>query len=300
MSDRQRRHSHDTYIYDDSREPILIEREPQVRKRDRIVHPPPQKLTLGSKLYNLFKLRRKRVSIIEETPVRSRHRERHIRTLSASPSPPPPPHRGPYQIMSPRPGQGDIFVPLPPELPPRHREDKVLVNGKEYRKVKIHKNDRHHHDPHDEDAHPVVLMNGYHRHRDEPDHVRIREPDLRDDLLRHERRERREAEERAERERRRRHEAERAAARAQAEAEAEQERRYREVQRERRDRERRERDRDARDRAHGVVVRDPRDVVVVHRRNTSDALDRAREDFQHIQRREMAEDQLRGRVERQE
>ncbi|KAI1618227.1 hypothetical protein EDD37DRAFT_647037 [Exophiala viscosa] len=287
MSDRRRRHSYDNYIYDESRDPIVIEREPQVRSRDRIIHRPPQKLTLGSKLYNLFKIRRKKVSIIEETPVRSRHKERHIRVLSPSPSPSPPPPREPYHVMADR-----LFVPLPPEMPPKRRDDEVTIK---YVKVKKPK-DRHPLDPHDVHQHPVVVTNGHHRHDREHERDRAFRPDhdIRDDLIRRERRERREAEERLERERQRRHDAERVAARAQAEAELLQERRYGAIEREPRDRERR-RDRD-RDMAQ-VILREPREVVVVPN-SPPTALDRARHDFRRTRERDEYEEQLRGRPQR--
>ncbi|KIW56092.1 hypothetical protein, variant 4 [Exophiala xenobiotica] len=141
MSDPRRRSSYN----DSSPEPVVIERRPQ--------------------LYNLFKIRKKKVHIIEEEPVR--RRERHIRTpsfsssLTPSPPPPPSPPRRPYRPMSSR-LEGDVYAPLPPELPHKgkHRHDDVaniverIPRRDSGRRVKIVHGDRR--DPDDEDAYPKV------------------------------------------------------------------------------------------------------------------------------------------------
>ncbi|KAK5467579.1 hypothetical protein LTS15_000552 [Exophiala xenobiotica] len=176
MPDQRRRSSYN----DSSPEPIVIERRPQVRAY-RILHPRSsserKRLTLGSKLYNLFKIRKKKVHIIEEEPVR--RRERHIRTPSFSssptPSPPPPPPSPPrrtYRPMSSR-LEGDVYAPLPPELPHKgkHRNDDVANNIERIphrrdsvRKVKIVHGDRR--DPDDVDAYPMVENSGSGSRRD--------------------------------------------------------------------------------------------------------------------------------------
>ncbi|KAK5213487.1 hypothetical protein LTR72_000342 [Exophiala xenobiotica] len=166
MPDQRRRSSYN----DSSPEPIVIERRPQVRTY-RILHPRSsterKRLTLGSKLYNLFKIRKKKVHIIEEEPVRCR--ERHIRTPSFSssptPSPPPPPSppRRAYRPMSSRMEGEAIYAPLPPVLPHKgkHRDDDVANiieriphRRDSVRKVKIVHGDRR--DPDDVDAYPKV------------------------------------------------------------------------------------------------------------------------------------------------
>lgn len=133
MSYRRRR-SHEYY----SEGPVIIEREPQVRTY-RIVHQSPERerLTFGSKLYNLFRSRQKRVRIIEEVPVRSRRQERRSLTPPSSP-------RGTsYHTMAANP-EDDLFTPLPPKLPPKKKhedEPKRYVieerSPQRYRKVKV-------------------------------------------------------------------------------------------------------------------------------------------------------------------
>lgn len=153
--------------YSYSSEPIVIERSPQVRESYRIIRstrPKKERLTFGSKLYNLFRSRKKRIHIIEESPVRSRRQQRQgrTRTPSPSPSPPPPPSppRGPYRRMTTRLDDDDYFAPLPPRIPPesRHKypeDDPIgyIIEEREpqrYRKVKIRRQD----DVHDDEAHP--------------------------------------------------------------------------------------------------------------------------------------------------
>ncbi|ETI26236.1 hypothetical protein G647_03013 [Cladophialophora carrionii CBS 160.54] len=148
MSDRRRR-SHEYY----SENPVIIEREPQVRtyRIIREISPKRERLTFGSKLYNLFRSRRKRVHIIEEGPVRSRRQERRSLTPPSSP-------RGPYHTMAVDP-EDDIYTPLPPKLPPKKTRDEdepkryVLEerSPQRYRKVKV----VHEHFD-DDDAHPKV------------------------------------------------------------------------------------------------------------------------------------------------
>jgi hypothetical protein len=161
MSDRRRR-SHEDYL----REAVIIEREPQVRTYRLVRKKSPQRerLTIGSKLYNLFRSRRKSIRIIEEGPVRSRRQERR----SLTPPPPPPPPRGPYYTMAADPAD-DIYTPLPPKIPlkpnPSEDEPKRYVleerSPQRYRKVTIV------HDRSDDDsAHPRVESPSPPRKRD--------------------------------------------------------------------------------------------------------------------------------------
>lgn len=149
MSDRRRR-SHEDYL----ERPVIVERSPQVRTYRLVEERPPKKegLTFGSKLYNLFRSRKKRVHIIEEVPVRSRNRERRSWTPPSSP-------RGSYHTMAPDP-EDDIFTPLPPKLPPKPKYPKdespkryVMEerSPQRYRKVRVV-----HDDLDDEEAHPKV------------------------------------------------------------------------------------------------------------------------------------------------
>lgn len=162
MSGRRHSDSHNSYYS----EPIVLERDPQVRSTYRIIRPTrPKKdrLTIGSKIYNLFRTRRKKVQVVEESPIRSRRQQRRIRTPSPSPSPPPPPSppRGLYRKMTTRLDEDDIFAPLPPLLPPkskskyRHEDDYEPIieerKPQRYRKVKVVYSH-----PRDEDAHPKV------------------------------------------------------------------------------------------------------------------------------------------------
>ncbi|KIX01685.1 uncharacterized protein Z518_09411 [Rhinocladiella mackenziei CBS 650.93] len=298
MSDR-RRQSHSSH----SPEAIVLERNPQVRTY-RILRPKSperERLTIGSKLYNLFRTRKKRVHIIEEAPVRSRRPERIVRTPSPTPSPSPSPPRGPYHIMSSK-FEDDIYAPLPPKLPPKSKQAKddpieyvVEERSPRFRKVKIVPGDRD-----DEDAYPRVESRSPSRKRDSgkyrytDGHVaeeigrgrkeyERRRPDpevqkLVDDLAR-ERRERREAERAA------------AAAEDQAnrlKADLAHEKRQRSLERRERaiaEREKRlgqEQDRlelrRPRDRQDVVVVQNPA-VVPIHDPGRS-ALDRARADYE--------------------
>ncbi|KAI1615455.1 hypothetical protein EDD36DRAFT_473223 [Exophiala viscosa] len=196
-------------------------------------------------------------------------------SLSWSPSPP----RSEKPAKPPGLDPDDLFVPLPPELPPRRREDEGTIGGIQYKKVKKPK-DLHHYDLYDVNKHPVVISNDRHRHDTELD--------IRDDLLRRERRERREAEDRLDRERQRLHDAKRAAVREQSNKE--QERRYRDIEKERRDRDRVRRD--TGNREHSVIVRDPREVIILPNLPPT-ALARARHDFHHTPGRDKYEEQPR-------
>ncbi|KAK5045843.1 hypothetical protein LTR84_008936 [Exophiala bonariae] len=174
-----RRHS-DSYNSHSS-DPIVLERDPQVRNSYRIIRPTKVKksrLTIGSKIYNLFRTRRRKVQIVEESPIRSRRQQRRIRTPSPSPSPSPPPPpsppRGPYRRMTTRLNEDDIYAPLPPKMSPKsntkHRKSKsddydAIYEEREpqlYRKVKVvHTNRR------DEDAHPrVEIPSSSHKRHD--------------------------------------------------------------------------------------------------------------------------------------
>ena len=162
MSDRRHR-SYEDYLS----EPVIIEREPQVRSYRIVRQQPPQqeRLTFGSKLYNLFRSRKKRIHIIEEVPVRSRRQER--RSLTPRPSP-----RRPYHTMAADP-EDDIFTPLPPKLPPKEKRPKeetkryVLEerSPQRYRKVKIF-DDRFDDRFDDDNAHPRVESPSPPRKRD--------------------------------------------------------------------------------------------------------------------------------------
>lgn len=302
-----RRRSHEDY----SGEPVIIERSPQVRYRIvREKAPPRERLTFGSKLYNLFRSRKKEVRIIEEVPVRSRRQER--RSLTPPPSP-----RRPFHTMAPDP-EDDIYTPLPPKLPlkaKKYHDDKperkkyhddnserYVVEERSpqrYRKVRVY-----HDHLDDEEAHPMVESPSPPRKRDSgkyfmsgarldggiervrPEYERER-PDPEVERLRSEidrlRREKRDAELTA------------LAAKDKAErvkADLEYEKRQRSLEkRERLIAEREKRLSQARDQL--VEVRRPRqDVVVVHnppstmvqtRDSNRSALDRARDDFQRGQ-----------------
>ena len=297
MSDRRRR-SYEDYI----REPVIIERSPQVRTY-RIVRnqsPEAERLTIGSKLYNLFRSRKKRVHIIEEVPVRSRRQER--RSLTPPPSP-----RRPYHTMAPDP-EDDIYTPLPPKLPhkTKHPEDEpkryVLEerSPQRYRKVKV----VHDHWD-DEESHPKVESPSPPRKRDSgkyymagarldsdsdgfrPEYERQR-PDPEIERLRTD----------IERLRRERRDAELAAAAAKdkaarLKADLEYEQRQRSLEKRERlivEREKRlsqERDqlvevRRPRERQEVVVVHNPSAMVQTRDANRS-ALDRARDDYQRGQ-----------------
>ncbi|KAG9795937.1 hypothetical protein KCU88_g404, partial [Aureobasidium melanogenum] len=128
-----------------SPDPVIIERRPQ--------------LTIGAKLFNLVRIRKPKVEIIEESPVRSRRSGRRARAPSPSPSPPPPPlppppPRGPYYTMSPH-LQNEVYTPLPPKLPPKpkHHNDDPIDHIVEERSPRIRKVRVIHDDP---DAHPHV------------------------------------------------------------------------------------------------------------------------------------------------
>ncbi|KIX98905.1 uncharacterized protein Z520_05366 [Fonsecaea multimorphosa CBS 102226] len=325
MSDRRRR-SHDEY----TREPIFIERSPQVRTYRIVRTTSPEKrerLTLGSKLYNLFRTRKKRVQIIEEVPVRSRRPERRSWSPPPRRPPPPSPPRGPYHTMSSN-MVDDIYTPLPPKLPPKtnkhhhnHHEDDPIKYVVEKRSPRSHKVKiiHEHVDDDDPDAHPKVespsspprkrdsgkyYMTGARMDDDHHDgarreYERVR-PDpevqrLRDDL---------------EREERKRRQAELSAAAAKEKAD-----RYKadlEYEKRKRSLEKRERDLDERetrlnqeerehfvearrprDRQGGVVVHNPPAAVVAAREpNNRSALDRARDDYDHL-RSQQARDERR-------
>ncbi|KIW83402.1 hypothetical protein Z517_02647 [Fonsecaea pedrosoi CBS 271.37] len=313
MSDRRRR-SHDEY----TREPIVIERSPQVRtyRIVRTTSPERERLTSGSKLYNLFRTRTKRVHIIEEVPVRSRRPER--RSWSP-PRPPPSPPRGPYHTMSSN-LEDNIFTPLPPKLPPKttkpHKEDDPIEYVVEKRSPRHHKVKVIHEPADDEDAHPKVESPSPPRKRDsgkyymtgarmDDDHdgarreyVRVR-PDpevqrLRDDLEREERK-RRQAELTA------------AAAKEKADrlkADLELEKRQRSLEKRERDLAERETRLHQEEREHFVETRRPRDHqgVVVHnptavvpaRETNRSALDRAREDYDHLRTQQAREERRPG------
>ena len=160
MRDYHRR-SHEDY----AGEPVIIERSPQVRTHRPHGEIPPKtgRLTFGSKLYNLFRSRKKRVHIIEEVPIRSRRQERR------SPTPPAFP-RGPFHTMAPDP-EDEIYTPLPPKLPLKARKyrdddeprryDEEERSPQRYRKVKVA-----HGSWNDEDAHPRVVSPSPPRRRD--------------------------------------------------------------------------------------------------------------------------------------
>ncbi|KIW23020.1 hypothetical protein, variant [Cladophialophora immunda] len=283
MSDRRRR-SHDEY----TREPIFIERSPQ--------------------LYNLFRTRKKKVHIIEEVPVRSRRPER--RSWSPPPRPPPSPPRGPYHTMSSN-LEENIYTPLPPKLPPKtkhHHEDEPIEYVVENRSPRHPKVKVIHEPVDDEDAHPKVespspprkhdsgkyYMTGarmgddhdgarweYERVRPDPEVQKLRE-----DLEREERK-RRQAEHTADRlkadldfEKRQRSLEKRERELAERETRLNQEREH--FVETRRPRER-----------QGVVVHNPPAVLPIREANRS-ALDRARDDYDHLRSQQAREERRPG------
>jgi hypothetical protein len=303
MSDRRRR-SHEDYL----REPVIIERRPQVRtyRITRESSPKRERLTFGDKLYNLFRRSKskRRVEIIEEIPIRSRRTERRSWDRPSTSS-------GPYHTMLEDP-EDDIFTPLPPKLPPKSKAKKhdskhYVLEEREpqrYRKVKVVNVLDDHFD--DVEAHPRVesasppqkrdsgkyFMHGA-RGSDDLDaayveYERVR-PDPETERLRAE----------LDRLRRERRDAETAAKAAKDEAsrykaELEYEKRHRSL--EKRERQLAEREKQInRERDRLVEVRRPReqrDVVVVNppsaavvpaRDNNRTALDRARDDYQRGQ-----------------
>lgn len=307
-----------------SPDPIAIERSPQVSTY-RILLPesPSQwRLTTGSKLYNLYRTRKKKVHIIEESPVRSRRQERLVRIPSPIPPTPPSPPSGPYYTMSSRLEDG-FYAPLPPKLPSKgkHRGDDPIDHIVEERSPQLRKVKVIFANPDDEDAHPQVETQPSTGRRDsgkyyivEPaessgvrqESERRRPPDptiqrLVDDLER-EKRERREAE----------------LAAAAAEAAAERLKADLALEKRQRSLERRECAVRARqklleqEQARLVEVRRPRgrqDVVVVHnplpavlptRDANRSALDRARDEYRrlHPEHTLLRDDQRPGTVDR--